>query len=568
MGNNWNYLLFLIPIAFFAFQIYKSRKNDLIKIKNSFGTVKPKEYIYEEFISIANGFYHQLDNNYAFMNKEEDFTSYVDDITWNDFDMDNIYKQIDSTYSSLGQEELYRILRFTNVSDKELAERRRIMDYFTDNPDQRVKICSRYKNFGFSRKMCIADYIEGLSECNTPQVLPQFIHIVLLVASLVYCLGFNVVAGLWAVIIVSAFNIITYYQKKAQIDNYFLCIKQFYSMCALAKQINRLNISGIEEYSAELSRLLDVFKPVRHFSFIMSSGKGNILEFVLDYVRMLTHLDLIKFYLTVNQLEKQKRDVMALYRTLGYIDSLIAVASYRASLEYYCEPAFAEGTSVKEIEIVDMYHPLINNPVVNSIKSDSSILITGSNASGKSTFLRGVGINILFAQTLGYTFAREYRANRFSIYSSMALKDNLMGHESYYMVEIKSLKRIMDATKTSDLPIVCFIDEVLRGTNTIERIAASSQILKSLSENNCICFAATHDIELTSILEKYYVNYHFTENIIDDDILFEYKIHDGKATSRNAIKLLGLLGYEESILANATKEAQAFEDSGNWSSLL
>ena len=77
--------------------------------------------------------------------------------------------------------------------------------------------------------------------------------------------------------------------------------------------------------------------------------------------------------------------------------------------------------------------------------------------------------------------------------------------------------------------------------------------------------AATHDIELTGILDRYYSNYHFTEEITDNDVVFSYKLMTGRATSRNAIKLLGLLGYEKSIISQATESAKHFEETGNWS---
>ena len=119
----------------------------------------------------------------------------------------------------------------------------------------------------------------------------------------------------------------------------------------------------------------------------------------------------------------------------------------------------------------------------------------------------------------------------------MTLRDDIEGGDSYYMVEIKALKRIVDFVKKKT-KIVAFVDEVLRGTNTVERIAASSEILRSLNTDNSICFAATHDIELTAILENEYDNYHFKEEIKENDIMFDYRICMGRATTRNAIKLL------------------------------
>ncbi|MDE5597765.1 MAG: hypothetical protein K2J04_08025, partial [Lachnospiraceae bacterium] len=106
--------------------------------------------------------------------------------------------------------------------------------------------------------------------------------------------------------------------------------------------------------------------------------------------------------------------------------------------------------------------------------------------------------------------------------------------------------------------------EVLRGTNTVERIAASTQILRALAGENAICFAATHDLELTNLLADVYDNYHFEEEIAEDDIFFPYRLQKGPAVSRNAIALLKALGYEEKLVADAEAMAQTFMQTGKW----
>ena len=84
---------------------------------------------------------------------------------------------------------------------------------------------------------------------------------------------------------------------------------------------------------------------------------------------------------------------------------------------------------------------------------------------------------------------------------------------------------------------------------------------------NAMCFAATHDIELTAILEKDFSNYHFQEEVSDDDVTFDYVLHPGRATSRNAIKLLGIIGFNKDIIQEATKAARDFEETGSWAAL-
>jgi len=145
----------------------------------------------------------------------------------------------------------------------------------------------------------------------------------------------------------------------------------------------------------------------------------------------------------------------------------------------------------------------------------------------------------------------------------MALKDNISSGESYYIAEIKSLKRIIDSLNP-DIPCLCLIDEVLRGTNTVERIAASSELLFYLSRNNCLPLAATHDLELGRILAKYYMNYHFQEYVTDNDIVFDYKIYPDISSTRNAIKLLKLMGYGDIIVDSSEERAKVFLEYGKW----
>ena len=115
------------------------------------------------------------------------------------------------------------------------------------------------------------------------------------------------------------------------------------------------------------------------------------------------------------------------------------------------------------------------------------------------------------------------------------------------------------------MKILCFLDEVLRGTNTIERIAGATQILKEVAKTNSGCYAATHDIELTELLSRDYSNYHFEEEIVDGDIRFRYELLKGKATSRNAIRLLQCMGFEESLIREAEHRAERFLETGVWS---
>ena len=299
-------------------------------------------------------------------------------------------------------------------------------------------------------------------------------------------------------------------------------------------------------------------------SFIIPKGVhsgGNPVDLVLDYVRMTFHLDIIKYNLMLLRVKTESRDIMRMHDIIGRIDTAICLADYRASLKLWCRPdIYGEGPLRLDME--SAYHPLIEDPVMNSASLEGGILITGSNASGKSTFLKMTAVNLIMAQSLSLCCAKSYKGPYMRLYTSVALRDDIFKGESYYTAEIRSLKRILDATAKGN-PMLCVIDEVLRGTNTVERIAASYEIIKALKTADVIEVVATHDIELTSMLSDF-KDHHFREEISGNDVSFDYKLYDGPATSRNAIKLLKVIGFDDDIVKRAEEKAAGFLESGVW----
>jgi DNA mismatch repair ATPase MutS len=383
-----------------------------------------------------------------------------------------------------------------------------------------------------------------------------------MLAAVFVCLFINPVAGIALIIASVTFSIITYYRDKAEVEPYFVCVTQIVRMVETAEKIAEKNYSALADYNESLKKLSGEFTSVTKNVWLLESGSvnGSLAEMLLDYVRMLTHVDLIKFNHVVRHIGDRQKQVYELMDTLGFLEACMCVSSFRESLDYWVRPEFTTGHSM---QLEEAYHPLVENPVCNSITADRHVLLTGSNASGKSTFLRTVAINALLSQTINTSLSKRYRAPFYRIYSSMSLKDDLSSSNSYYIVEIKSLKRILDAVDDS-APVLMFVDEVLRGTNTVERIAASSEILRSLKNKNALCFAATHDIELTTLLKDCYDNYHFQEEVTDSDVKFNFKLFKGPATTRNAIKLLQIIGYDSKIIQSAESQAGYFLENGSW----
>lgn len=524
-----------------------------------------RKLIREEWMLVPDEEYtsEKLESLKAFYNSIKDENLDVDDITWNDLDMDEIFMLMNSTKSAIGEEYLYAILRKPCFSKKKLEERNRLAEYFQSNEKTRIDLAFQLQKVGKLKHISIYEYMNRLGDQEIKSNLPHYLMALGMLGSLLLIFVHPVVAGLCSLFFFTN-NIWRYYGRKGKIDKFFSVFSYILRLFNHTDTLIKLDIPEIKSYQEELKKNLDKFRSFRKGAAIVVSSKisGNIFDAILDYIRMLFHVDLVKYNNMLKVFNENQEALNNIYNNIGLLDTCLAIGSFRDRVLYYSIPELTEG-KVPHLSIKEMYHPMLKNPVTNSITEDVSVLITGSNASGKSTFIKTMAINALLSQTIYTSLSKGYKASFFMIYSSMALRDNLFHSESYYIVEIKSLKRILDRVN-KEIPILCFIDEVLRGTNTLERIAASSRILLTLAKKNTLCFAATHDIELTYILENYYSNYHFQEKIEENEIIFNYSLNKGRATSKNAIKLLGLLGYSQDIIDAAESAVDDFQKEGEW----
>ncbi len=532
-------------------KISRTNKNRR-QIRAQWGKAPDTKYSEDIYNSVRNYF----DNH-----KDQGKNFFIDDITWNDLDMNRIFARVNITRTDVGEEYLYNMLRELVYDQNELTERDRLIEYFRKNPSEREKIQLILSDLGKLRFLSISEYLNGKRSGGGIKGIYYKILSLIFIASIVATIFYP---GAIAIFMISlAVNVTVYFKARDQIIGHLQSLGYIVNMLGISRRISKLNIKELDTYLIELRKCTAKVKGVslNAFYFLFYTSENYLLELIKIFLLG----EPVAFHSIFKIVTKHSQEIESVFKTVGILDSIISVASYRESLDYYTTPVLVNGNiNNKKIEFTDMYHPLIKNPVTNSFSVTGGALITGSNASGKSTFLKSVAINAIFAQTIFTCLAKEYYSSYFNIYSSMALSDNLEMNESYYIVEIKSLKRILKGLN-DHVPCLCVIDEVLRGTNTIERIAASSEILNFISDNNCISLCASHDIELTQILADKVKNYHFQEFFEDDNIKFDYKIYPGKSITRNAIKLLKILGYDENIVDSAEQRAWQFNENGYWS---
>ena len=285
----------------------------------------------------------------------------------------------------------------------------------------------------------------------------------------------------------------------------------------------------------------------------------NKLQFILDNLHnranMLYHLFNLVFLLDVYWLiraerwkENTKADVEAWFRTIGEMECLSSLAAFRFANPEYAYAQIADEGFVVEGEGVG--HPMIGKAKRVSNDFDFSgkggiCLITGSNMSGKSTFLRTVGVNAVLALMGAPVCAKAFHVSYLKVFTSMRTQDDLEESVSSFYAELKRLKQMLD-TIDGKTPVLFMVDEVLKGTNSEDRHKGAIALIRQLNKAHAFGFVSTHDIGLGNITNELQgvKNYSFNSVIENDEIIFDYTLTKGICKSFNATKLMQKMGIE------------------------
>ena len=228
------------------------------------------------------------------------------------------------------------------------------------------------------------------------------------------------------------------------------------------------------------------------------------------------------------------------------IDALSSIANLSFENETWAYPVILNEN---EIEGINIGHPLIRKKAVRntfSLRGDHKIsLITGSNMSGKSTFLRTLGVNLLLSYIGAPVCAEKFSCGIMNIYTCMRTKDNLEESISSFYAEILRIKILIEACKRGE-KIFFLLDEIFKGTNSKDRHIGAIVLIKQLLQYGGVGLVSTHDLELCALEEesKNIINYNFREFYENDKIKFDYILRKGKSETQNAIHLMKLAGIE------------------------
>jgi DNA mismatch repair ATPase MutS len=252
-------------------------------------------------------------------------------------------------------------------------------------------------------------------------------------------------------------------------------------------------------------------------------------------------------------LEKWKiqnhKNVMEWFTALGEFEAVSSLSTLSFNHPAWCFPVIKNEHF--SIEGKEVGHPLIQSDkcVDNPLKIEQAgqlMLVTGSNMAGKSTYLRSIGINTVLAMAGAPVCAKYFCLSPVQVISSMRIADNLEESTSTFYAELKKLKTVIDKVNNNE-KVFILLDEILRGTNSLDRHTGSAALIKQLVKHNAACIIATHDVELAKLKEEYpdnILNYHFDVQVNHDELYFDYRLKEGICTSMNASILMRKIGIE------------------------
>ncbi|MGY3091029.1 hypothetical protein ACVWYF_004093 [Hymenobacter sp. UYAg731] len=483
----------------------------------------------------------------------------LDQQTWTDLNGDELFALLDGTVSRVGQQCLYHRLRSPLADATALREFDEAAGFFAAQPPERGRVQLALSRLTSTDAYYLTDLLAGdaLPELSWTAAAPALVLLLLA----------TVVGGFWepALWLLTAGQLLVHtllhFWNRARVVAGVRPMLQLGNLYRAGRDLARLGlpVPALSGLAAPLGRLGSIVRKVAFLQFEgqLQSDLAALPWLLLQYVKIVLLLDFIVYHRCRHDAMQHFEAIRAVYEAVGYADCAVAVAGFRAR-HPHCAPVFtAEKTG---LHLTAAYNPLVPGCVPNDLAvTDASVLLTGSNMSGKTTFMRAIGLNTLLAQTIATCPAAAYAAPFRRVASSINLADNLLEGKSYYFAEAEAVLGFIQQAEAGGYLFI--LDELFKGTNTVERIAATQAVLAHLQTRSLVV-ASTHDGELGALLAPAFTEYHFSETVTEADWYFDYQLKPGPLTTRNAIRLLARAGYPASIVQQALALSRTLDAAG------
>jgi hypothetical protein len=515
---------------------------------NTFGELKNDSFNFEQIEK--------------YFGKKEHSNSFqlLGDKTCNDLDFQELFMFVDRTESRVGQQFLYDKLRSIPIRKEDCFNTEWLVQKLSEDLDFRLFVQEQLKKLNnqdayYLTSIFQEDHLKPPKWFFVTRLL-SFANILSLALLFVTVDMVFIIGGIFII------NMIIHYWNKRNLYQYLNSIPQLLKLNKIAQEL--FNNDQLKDINPDLLKSINTLGKVkRRMSFFNIEAKfqGDLEAAfwgIIELFKILFLIEPIILFDVLKHLDSKRKQIETIFQFVGQIDSSLSIASLRKSTESFCLPTIIENK--KTIIAHEVYHPLITECIKNSIEvKEKSILLTGSNMSGKTSFIRTIAINAITGQTLNTCFADQFSMPRMSISSAIRISDDLMNDKSYYFEEVLTIKEMIDKS-CEKIPNLFLLDEIFKGTNTIERISAGKAVLSALAKNGNIVFVSTHDIELADLLKNEFDLFHFSEKVDQKTVDFDYKLKEGKLKNRNAIRILQINDYPERIISEAIEISKKLDE--------
>ena len=538
----------LCAVAALCFYLYIRRRDVLNDRKIKHGEALLG--VYQNEIDYQHGNFSGFEAGEQYVNPQHPYT----------FDMDvfgvgSLFQRMNRTISTGGSDQLAACLstEWGHTKREQLIGQIRMRMAAIDELGQDETFLSTFKSLGVKERINTAEVLKALTAIHQ-QTFPKIFHNPLL---RYFCyadlLGFYVsivlsIMGLapsllplwWGMFnFMFAFlcghkhmRVISELIAKvhAQVDGYLQVLKLINTTeCKSAElQALKAQLSGAEASFEQLELILQK----------IDNRSNEVGVFIFNSFALID-LTIVRLFLrwqhTYEQRTKEWIDGLNLF------DALVSMGNYRLNEDRAVKAEISEENKVV-YEAKGLYHPFLGEKAVANdftIHDHEYYIVTGANMAGKSTFLRSLGINYLLAMNGLPVFADELKVSAFHLFTSMRTTDDLTHGISYFNAELLRLKKLLGSLH-DDVPSLIILDEILKGTNSLDKLNGSRLFLQYIAERNVTGVIATHDLELSKMENEYegrFHNYCF-EIELGEDITYSYKITKGVARNQNATYLL------------------------------
>ena len=538
--NNLHLLILIGSIIVFLFLLYVNNK-----LSNERELVTNLIRINENEVAVLGHLPSFFDSGNEYLDDE----SYHADLDI--FGDRSLFHTINRTTTSIGKEKLAILFRSPLTTSQVIAEQQAAVKELSDKTLLRQHICAIGMRSAKNPPdySAIYEWLESPNEFMGSTKIRFFLIIAPLLITGSFLYGW-IVDNYWLVNYAVFINMLLAgsYMKRINAIHQTLSknLKHFADFAEMFELINNENFTSQRLKNIQNNAL----EGQQQFKAL--SKLGNFLDQRSNFlVSVILNLTILSDIQCVYRLEKWKNRNKARLQfwlnSIAETETLSSLATFCFNHPEYIFPKINDQEPF--LKAKDLAHPLI--PSAECVSNDIALgneqrlfIITGSNMSGKSTFLRTIGINVLLARCGAPVCAAEFECSVMDIYTSLRQTDSLLDHVSLFFSELRKLKTILHGLSMNPKALV-LLDEVLRGTNSDDKLYGSRELVKKLIQTGCVTILATHDIALSKMSNEYpetIKNWCFESSLDNNQLTFDYKLKSGVSQNRNATFLMKQMG--------------------------